>query len=191
MVLVKCDNCGKDFECQEWRVRERNHLFCCKKYEGEYRKSTPNTKCPVCGKEFYVKNKDKRNSNCCSYKCMGEHRKIIYKGTKNPNYGNRGKNNPIWKSDKKISNYGYILIRNLDHPYHNIDGFVFEHRLVAEKYLLTEENSIEIDGKMYLRKDFDVHHIDHNKKNNSPKNLLVLTRSDHMKLHQKERKESK
>jgi hypothetical protein len=31
-----------------------------------------------------------------------------------------------------------------------------------------------------------VHHIDGNKKNNAPKNLQVMTQSEHIKLHIKE-----
>lgn len=31
-----------------------------------------------------------------------------------------------------------------------------------------------------------VHHIDGNKKNNSPENLLVMSQSDHVKLHHDE-----
>ena len=43
---------------------------------------------------------------CCSYECMGIYRKTKYKGENNPNFGNRGSQNPIWKSDKRISSYG-------------------------------------------------------------------------------------
>lgn len=188
MVLVKCDNCGKEFECQNFRIRQRVNIFCCKKCEGEYRKAKPNHICPICGKPFHLSESENRFVNCCSYKCMGEYRKIFYVGENNPNYGNKGSKNPIWKSDKRISPYGYILVRDESHPYRNVDGFVFEHRLIAERYLLTEENRVEINGKFYLKKGFDVHHKDRNRQNNSPENLLVLTRSEHMKLHHKEKK---
>lgn len=46
--------------------------------------------------------------------------------------------------------------------------------MVAEKYLLTEENSIEINGQKYLSPDYDVHHIDFNRLNNDKNNLYVL-----------------
>ena len=47
-----------------------------------------------------------------------------------------------------------------------------EHRVVAEKML----------GRK-LRKGEIVHHKDHNKHNNSPENLEVMTQSDHVKAH--------
>ena len=47
-----------------------------------------------------------------------------------------------------------------------------EHRLVAQKYGLLSKNSREV-----------VHHIDLDKSNNNPDNLLVLGLSDHGKLH--------
>lgn len=104
-------------------------------------------------------------------------------GENNHQYGLRGSLNASWKSDEKISIYGYRLIRDLTHPFANCDGFVFEHRLVAEKYLLTDENSVEINGKRYLSNDFQVHHKDHNRLNNSVDNLEVMSKSDHMHLH--------
>ncbi len=130
----------------------------------------------------------KQQHICCSKECVGKLRETIYLGKDNPNYGNTGSKNPMWKSDEKISYYGYKLIRCPEHPFKNIDGFVFEHRLVAEKYLLTEENSVEINGIRYLSPQYLVHHKDHNKLNNTPENLLILTPSDHMRLHRKDRK---
>ena len=49
---------------------------------------------------------------------------------------------------------------------------MYEHRIVAEKKL----------GR-YLRSDEVVHHIDGNKTNNSPDNLIVLSNEDHATLH--------
>ena len=105
------------------------------------------------------------------------------KGENNHQFGLLGIKNSSWKSDERISFYGYKLIRCLNHPFVNCDGFVFEHRLVAEKYLLTEDNSIIIDEKRYLKKDYIVHHLDFNRKNNEVSNLKIMLRSDHAALH--------
>lgn len=52
---------------------------------------------------------------------------------------------------------------------------VRDHRVVAEQML----------GRP-LRKGEVVHHIDRNPKNNDPSNLMVLTSSEHFKLHHRE-----
>jgi hypothetical protein len=71
---------------------------------------------------------------------------------------------------------GYIALYLPDHPSAKENpkmfGWVYEHRLVAESFL----NRRLYDGE-------EVHHLDENKKNNHPENLLVLTQSQHAKLH--------
>lgn len=196
MVLTTCAYCGKEFLCHDWRLIKRQHVFCSRKCNGQFVKEhNPNyIPCAVCGKLFYVKPSDQKQSKqerCCSRECLGKYRKKIYLGESNPNFGNRGAKNPIWKSDKKISAFGYVLVRNPNHPFANCDGFVFEHRLVAERMLLTDDNSVEVDGAKYLKPEYEVHHKDFNRQNNNPENLLVLTKSDHMKLHMELRRQQK
>lgn len=184
---MKCDYCGKEFVCQHKERLDHVHHFCSKVCEGAYKKQhNPNwIPCAVCGTLTYVKPsvQNSKHPHCCSNKCLAKLREDIYRGENNPNFGNRGNKNPIWKSDSRISSYGYILVRRPDHPFANCDGFVFEHRLVAEQFLLTDENSVEIDGKKYLSPRYDVHHIDGDKQNNNPSNLQVLTKGEHRHLH--------
>lgn len=195
-VVRKCDNCGKEFEVvHKNRLILNKHLFCCRECEFDFRRKQTLAKssviCPVCQKVFHLKSsylKKLKHEPCCSRACLAEYRSVVYQGENNPNYGNRGSKNPIWKSDSRVSPYGYILIRNEDHPFANCDGFVFEHRLVAEKYLLTEENSVVIDGQKYLSPDYVVHHIDGNKKNNAVDNLQIMTLAEHTSYHHKARK---
>ena len=70
-----------------------------------------------------------------------------------------------------------------EHPFCNIDGFVFEHRLVVEEHWLTPFNSVEINGKLYLSPEYEIHHINGDKLDNSPENLFVLTKSFHITVH--------
>ena len=72
-----------------------------------------------------------------------------------------------------------------NHPFANIDGFVFEHRLIAEQNLLTDENSVVIQGQKYLRQAFVVHHKDGDRLNNAVDNLQVMTHSEHSRMHNK------
>jgi len=50
--------------------------------------------------------------------------------------------------------------------------YILEHRYVAECKL----------GRL-LRSGEEVHHIDHDRNNNDPKNLEVLSKSEHAKIH--------
>lgn len=184
---VTCDNCGKEFLCEYWRIVSREHLFCSKKCNGEYvrKQSELNCVCEICGKKFHRKKShiDKYKHSYCSIECHRKAKQSYMLGEKNHQYGLLGNKNASWKSDERISSYGYRLIRVVDHPFRNSDDMVFEHRLVAEKYLLTDDNSVEIDGKRYLSEDYIVHHIDFDRLNNEVSNLQVMKRGEHIVLH--------
>ena len=115
--------------------------------------------------------------------CEKELKRFQMTGDKNHQYGLKGNLNASWKSDEKISHYGYKLVRHIEHPFANCDGFVFEHRLLAEEYLMTDTESIEINGKKYLRPDLQVHHKDGNKTNNNIDNLMIVTKAEHRRIH--------
>lgn len=144
-----------------------------------------NCTCDYCGKYFYKKpNKIKKSKhNYCSDECRINGSKEYFKGENNPMYGKKGSLSSRWKSDTEITDNGYIAIRNDKHPFKNSRGFVLKHRLIAEDNLLDNNNSVEIDGKLYLKPEYDVHHIDFNKKNNDITNLCVLDHSTHTSLH--------
>lgn len=73
--------------------------------------------------------------------------------------------------DVNVKYYKMVCIH--DHPHADANGIIAEHIVMAEKKL----------GR-YLREGETVHHIDGNKKNNSPDNLMVFaTRADHTLYH--------
>lgn len=82
--------------------------------------------------------------------------------------------------DKKKNKYKWVKVKN--HPTYKGKA-MREHRYLAEKYLLNEENSIVVDGVRVLKKDYVVHHIDGDKTNNDLSNLAVLSKSAHTRLH--------
>lgn len=190
-----CENCGITFQCTKQRRYKNKHLFCSNKCQGEYIKSQTinNCVCMVCGKEFHAQESQikKYGAKYCSIECHRIAKKEYMKGENNHQYGLKGDKNSSWKSDTKISYYGYRLVRMLEHPFKNSDDFVFEHRLVAEKYLLTDENKITINGVDYLSSDYHVHHLDFDRLNNSPDNLFVVLQKLHTRFHNLMRMEAK
>lgn len=82
-----------------------------------------------------------------------------------------------WKGGKHFNKSGYVMTMCKGHPAATIKGFVMEHRLVAEKAL----------GK-YLDATHPVHHINGDKTDNRPENLVICeSHSYHALLHKRMR----
>ena len=100
------------------------------------------------------------------------------------------KNGGVDIEDNKVKQYvryqkGYRYIKVPNHPFANTNGFVAEHRIVVEQYLLDDSNSIIVDGIRYLSRNYAIHHIDFNRLNNNPENLLIMTVGEHIGMHKK------
>ena len=84
-----------------------------------------------------------------------------------------GPNNGNWNGGRYIHGpSGYVFILNPNHPHADANGYVREHRLMMEQTL----------GR-YLEPIERVHHIDGDRQNNQPKNLRLISHSDHTALH--------
>lgn len=74
-----------------------------------------------------------------------------------------GARNPQWKGGRTIASNGYVLVKRPEHSAADSRGYVYEHRLAAEKKI----------GRALLPGEI-VHHVDGIKTNNAPENLEVL-----------------
>ena len=184
---VNCDYCGKPFITTRQRYDKNKTQCCSRECMGKLHRAKPNCECVVCGKKIHRKpNQLKKIKNVtCSYECRNKLKKETISGENNHQYGLRGKLNSSYKNGEIITHYGYKKIKQWEHPLCDCEGYVFEHRLIADKYLLDEFNSVEINGHRYLSKKFDVHHIDFNRLNNNIENLCILTKADHRLFHNK------
>lgn len=122
--------------------------------------------CQYCNKTFAVF-PCRQNAKYCSRKCVAKDRngkssspKTEFK--KGHNKSLKGEKHPFWKGGKFQSKYGYILVNSPKHPFGSARHLVYEHRLVMEKVL----------GR-YLQPYEKVHHINGNKKDNNPENLML------------------
>lgn len=86
-----------------------------------------------------------------------------------------GDKSPLWKGGR-FKNNGYMWIKKPEHPRADSHGYILEHIVIAEKSL----------GRSLLPNEI-VHHKDEDGTNNSPRNLKVMTRSDHNCLHRRKK----
>ncbi len=84
---------------------------------------------------------------------------------------NRGVHHPNYRGGMTISN-GYVFILDHSHLRANPRGYVRRGWLVIEAHL----------GR-HLRKDEIIHHLNGNKQDDRLENLWVVSRSDHMSMH--------
>jgi len=82
-----------------------------------------------------------------------------------------GSLNLNWKGGR-IKKDGYVMVHAPEHLNANERGYVYEHRFVMSGLI-----------NRALYPDEDVHHIDENRSNNDPSNLMLIRHCDHMILH--------
>ena len=83
----------------------------------------------------------------------------------------------MYKDKKRIYKNGYVVVEYPEHPKAFDTGTgvigVYEHVLIAEEFVIDRP----------IKQGEVVHHLDKNRENNSPENLLVIENPMHSKLH--------
>ena len=90
-------------------------------------------------------------------------------------HGPRGKGGPghhLWKGGRLYTSRGYVQVYMPDHPDADRRGYVLEHRLIWEQSHGRPPQANE-----------HVHHINGDKADNRPENLVALTNAEHQKAH--------
>ena len=170
-------SCGKSFT----NYPNQRVGYCSTRCSGLAKRTLPERSCKVCGTTFRSANK---NPKFCSKQCAGISRRIppttvqcpecdrsFELTRKNARRGGRFCSVHCARQHRvpiRTFHEGYALILN------DKGERVSEHRHVMEKIL----------GRK-LKDNEDVHHINEVRDDNRPENLMVLTRSEHMRLHTK------
>jgi len=179
--VIKCEQCGTEKYKPLAKLKRFKNHFCSHKCADEFRRKRVIVNCQACGKEIErVQSRVDRHKMFifCDRDCMA----IGFKGVNISGFfkeGNTGDKCINFKDGTQITN-GYISELAPDHPAATKKGYVYQHRLVMEKKI----------GRYLLPKEV-VHHIDENKQNNHPDNLMLFDNdAEHQKHHRALRKMS-
>lgn len=191
MITKICPICGKEFQIPDFR--EKTAKYCSQECQKISLKKKPNCICEICGKEFHLKpySLNKSKHHCCSIECANKLKSKLYKGEGNHQYGLKGPLNASFKGKEIIDKNNSVFdIKTYipDHPYADKSGRVSKHRLIVEQnYNNYDIKYFEnINGKIYLKKTSQVHHINGDHNDNRVENLIPVTKAEHKIIHNAE-----
>ena len=188
-MKIRCDWCGVEFERKTSQMKKHNYCSraCFGKANAERFKSGRIKICDQCGKPFeYLGHHTGRNKHFfCSKKCSDEFRNKHIEvecdlcGIKFM----KKRSDAAWTEHNFCCEdcyRTYIALINVNKKGLHYDGKPI-YRILMENQLGRE-----------LTPDEEVHHIDGNHFNNALENLVVLSKSEHSKIHAswKERNEN-
>jgi len=155
-----CEHCGAEFSA--WGERKNTGRFCSKGCQSKYKKANihktrDSCNCQQCGSVFFAKRIKGYIPVFCTTECSSRFHARQMSGEGNPRYIHG------------LAEKGYVD---------------FPESLKAE-IRERDGNQCKICGvqRESYDKEFDVHHIDYDKKNGSEENLITVCRFCHGKFH--------
>lgn len=138
-------------------------------------------KCMRLDKLGYKSENDIPWKNCeCTPGCPKLIRAFTYRGKEIKYYiGHqvKGARNPRWNNGEYTDDDGYKHIRSPTHPFKDVRGYILKSHLVYEIFTTLKTGKI-----FYVPRGYDIHHIDWNRKNDTPNNLKLLPKEIHDSL---------
>jgi hypothetical protein len=161
-----CVNCDVEFQDQPSRAKRRKHQYCSRECYDIYRTKTLEKTCVTCGNTWTAVGaatpRGKRLT--CSDACLEVY---LVKTRFKPG------NIPHNFKGYRISTQGYFMVQRPVHPLADKSGYVKRANIVMEMKM----------GRCLDRGEV-VHHIDRNKLNDDPSNLMLFSsNSAHISFH--------
>lgn len=141
--------------------------------------------CETCRKDFRVTKTRAETARFCSRACQSA----------NPNWRmecsekQQAEKHWRWSGGKYRMKCGYVREKRK-----TFEGekALWEHRKVVLDAMLAQAPDhpflVDVNGKKTLSQSIEVHHIDRDRKNNAPENLLAVTKQAHAQIHHSDRK---
>lgn len=154
--MYTCDYCGKEFEGRADAKRQ----YCS--HECHSKAMTKPDAIKIKSNTYYP-----HTCEICGKEYISLAKRSRFCSYKCSGIYHRGENNGTYKNGEYVTDNGYKQKLNKEGGYH------FEHRKVVE----------DVIGRKLTSKEH-IHHINEDTKDNRIDNLVILTCSEHMKVHQ-------